>query len=160
MWTELDRFFGLVPKTWRKRGLLVAREICRVHMQHSEYTMAYKSMLRAMNKLYDPVLMSDTMFLFSFGSLCLEIGRRGEAMKYYEMIRKLGLKSAVKTESNPLIELGNELGTNYSAILTLSEAFINVYDGKFDHAITRFRESLTLHPANVISINNLACCSL
>lgn len=68
--------FGFFPAVENKTGrfLLVAHEICRVHMQNSDYRNANRMIMKCVEKCpRNPYVLSKA------GRTCLETGRRIEA---------------------------------------------------------------------------------
>lgn len=89
------------------------------------------------------------------GRLCLEAGRKQEAVDCFTTIQKL----LPKRSGDPL-EAVSGGDADLEVTCLLNKGFMSVYDGDYKGAIESFRKVLTIKPANMIAVNNSATCQM
>ena len=92
--------------------------------------------------------------------LCLEVGRKSEAMEKFNTVFKMMRMTSPKklTESSDLAN--EEFDKELTVQMLLNKAFVNIFDGNYKDAIENFRKILGYRPMNLVALNNAATCQI
>jgi hypothetical protein len=94
------------------------------------------------------------------GRLCLEAGRKQEAIENFNVIHKL-MKPKTNLD-NPLESLTGTSSEDaeLEVLCLMNKGYVCVYDGNFKEAIDTFRKILNFKPANIVVANNCSTCQM
>jgi tetratricopeptide (TPR) repeat protein len=94
------------------------------------------------------------------GRLCLEAGRKQEAIENFNIIHKL-MKPKTNLD-NPLESLTGNTSedVDLEVLCLMNRGYVFIYDGNFREAIDTFRKILSFKPANIVVANNCSTCQM
>ena len=97
--SESHELFGMFPprEAFDSKIIMASFEIVRVHQRQQDYRNAYFSMNK-ITKRYP----KNPYVLSRMGRLCLESGRKQEALEYFNQIHKIMKSTAIKLIDSPL----------------------------------------------------------
>ena len=83
---EIHELFGAFPRKddCQAKYIMVAFEICRVHTRLQDYRNAYKVITNCAR-----MFPNNPYVLSKAGRLCLETGRKKEAVRYFDTVRNM-----------------------------------------------------------------------
>lgn len=98
--------------------------------------------------------------LSKHGRLCLEVGRKQEAMEKFNTVFKMMRMTSPKKPGEG-VEIGaDDYDKELTVLMLLNKAFINIFDGNYKDSIENFRKILAYKPMNLVAINNAATCQI
>ena len=154
---ESHELFGLFPpkEDIEAKIIMTTFEITRIHQRQQDYRNAYTTLSKLAKKYSH-----NSYVLARMGRLCLEAGRKQEAMDNFNLIHKLMKPKA--SSDNPLEQLtGTSSEDSDLEVLTLmNRGYVYIYDGNFKEAIETFRKILNFKPANILVANNCSTCQM